>query len=49
MSHPVIRCCCRAARLLSAGAPQRLGFLDRGEQLGGLGVRFTQEPPPWAR
>ena len=29
--------------------PQRLGFLDRGEQLGGLGVRVAQEPPPWAR
>jgi hypothetical protein len=49
-----LRCCDRgqtayssaysAARLLLVGAPQRLGFLERGERLRGLGVRFTQEP-----
>ena len=38
----------RRASAFGRRAP-RLRFLDRGEQLRGLGVREAQEPPPWAR
>jgi hypothetical protein len=48
-----LRCCDRGQTAYSSAYPPRvcfrptrptLGFLERGERLPGLGVRFTQEP-----